>query len=65
MKCTNCGCKKLQEISILESDVIRIYGSVWQTVSSYACEKCGHVELYVCVDEEDGDEKEYYGTPRR
>lgn len=63
MKCTNCGCKNLVEISIIENNILRTHGDVWQTVSSYACAKCGHVDLYTYL-EKNKEEKDYYGTPR-
>jgi predicted nucleic-acid-binding Zn-ribbon protein len=47
MKCTACGNNKLYEISIIDNQVVRTEGYVAQTVNSYACENCGHVELYV------------------
>ena len=47
MKCIVCGCEKLKEIKIIDNQVLATEGYVAQTVKSYACEKCGHVELYV------------------
>lgn len=46
MKCSICGCKNLFEISIIDNQVLRTEGYVAQTVLSYACEDCGHIELY-------------------
>ena len=46
MKCIVCGCEKLKEIKIIDNQVVATEGCVTQTVNSYACEKCGHVELY-------------------
>ncbi len=50
MKCTACGCDKLYKIEIIDNQVVATEGYVYQTVFSYACEKCGHVELYVNKD---------------
>ena len=47
MKCIVCECEKLKEIKIIDNQVLATEGYVAQTVKSYACEKCGHVELYV------------------
>ena len=47
MKCTVCGHDKLKKIRILDNQVVATEGYVAQTVDSYACEQCGHVELYV------------------
>ena len=52
MKCTVCGCEKLKEIKIIDNQVLATEGYVAQTVNSYACEKCGHVELYIKQKEE-------------
>ena len=60
MKCTACGCKKLYKIEIINNQVVATEGYVEQTVDSYACEKCGHVELY--VDKNRKKEKSF--TPR-
>lgn len=46
MKCTVCGHDKLKKIRILDNQVVATEGYVAQTVDSYACEQCGHVELY-------------------
>lgn len=46
MKCTACGCENLKEIEIIGDSILATHGSVWQTVNSYMCQKCGHVELY-------------------
>jgi len=46
MKCTLCGNEKLKEIQIIDDQVVKTEGYVDQTVRSYACEKCGHVELF-------------------
>lgn len=46
MKCIVCGCEKLKKIKIIDNQVVASEGYVAQTVNSYACEKCGHVELY-------------------
>lgn len=46
MKCSVCGGERLFEMRILESDVLRTHGSVKQTVKAYACEDCGHIDLY-------------------
>ena len=48
-KCTVCGCEDLKPIRIINSQVLRTHGYVEQTVDSYACTKCGHVELYVKI----------------
>lgn len=47
MKCTVCGCENLYEIDIIDNQVVATEGYVEQTVKSYACKECGHVELYV------------------
>ena len=47
MKCTVCGCEKLNKIQIIDNQILATEGFVAQTVNSYACEECGHVELYV------------------
>ncbi len=47
MKCSVCGCNNLFEVRIIDSEILSGYGVVEQSVKSYACEKCGHVELYV------------------
>lgn len=47
MKCTVCGCEKLKKIKIIYCEIVATEGYVEQVVDSYACEKCGHVELYV------------------
>ena len=52
MKCIVCRSEKLKEIKIIDNQVLATEGYVAQTVSSYACEKCGHVELYVKQKEE-------------
>lgn len=46
MKCSICGSENLFEISIINNQVLRTEGYVSQTVLSYACEDCGHIELY-------------------
>lgn len=46
MKCSVCGSEKLFEMSIINSNILRTEGSVKQSVISYACEECGHIELY-------------------
>ena len=47
MKCIVCGCEELKEIKIINDQVVKTEGYVEQIVKSYACQKCGHVELYV------------------
>ena len=53
MKCTVCGCEKLNEIKIIDNQVVATEGYVAQTVKSYACESCGHVELYAKKSKEE------------
>ena len=62
MKCTACGCEKLYKVEIINNQVLATEGYVEQTVDSYACEKCGHVELY--VDKNRKKEKSHVWTPR-
>lgn len=47
--CTACGSDQLKPISILHSCVCD--GKVTQTVDSFYCTKCGHVELYARASE--------------
>lgn len=46
MKCSVCNCEKLSEIKIIDCQILATEGYVEQTVNSYVCEKCGHIELY-------------------
>lgn len=46
MKCSKCGCDKLFEMSIINNQVLATEGYVSQTVRSFACEDCGHIELF-------------------
>ncbi len=51
--CTACGSNELKPIPILFSNVCRTEGEVRQTVDSFYCVKCGHVELYARTAEVD------------
>lgn len=46
MKCSVCGSEKMFEVSIIDNQVLATEGYVRQTVKSYACEDCGHIDLY-------------------
>ncbi len=54
-KCTACGCKDLEEISLSGPAGSNSFFSLNRlhnaTVVSYACKKCGHIELYYKKDE--------------
>ena len=60
MKCTSCGCKNLKEIKIIDNQIVATEGYVAQTVKSYACKNCGHVELY--ASKAQAIQKEYRGS---
>lgn len=50
MKCLLCGKEKFFKVKIIDNQVIATEGYVSQTVDAYACENCGHVELFVSQD---------------
>lgn len=56
--CTACGSSELKPIPILYSDVSATEGEVRQTVDSFYCVKCGHVELYARIAEIDKCQKQ-------
>ena len=56
-KCTACGCEDLKKIKIISSEILATHGYVEQTVDSYVCTKCGHVELY--AKKENNKQKEF------
>lgn len=56
--CTACGSNELKPIPILFSNVCRTEGEVRQTVDSFYCVKCGHVELYARTAEVDKCQKQ-------
>lgn len=47
MKCSVCGSENMFEVSIIDNQVLATEGYVRQTVKSYACEDCGHIDLYM------------------
>ena len=56
-KCTACGSEELKPIPILYGSICE--GKVEQTVDSFYCTQCGHIELYArsteiqkCVEKE-------------
>jgi len=59
MKCTLCGNEKLKEIKIIDNQVVATEGYVAQTVKSYACEKCGHVEMFYDLSKTEGNYKDF------
>lgn len=46
MKCLNCGSQEFFQIQLLNTKIILDFPSEAQIVTSYACKKCGHVELF-------------------
>lgn len=53
MKCSVCGSKNMFEVSIIDNQVLATEGYVRQTVKSYACEDCGHIDLYMPKEKTD------------
>lgn len=47
MKCSVCGSENMVEVSIIDNQVLATEGYVRQTVNAYACEDCGHIDLYM------------------
>ena len=58
MKCTNCGNETFFETKILDNHVLATEGYVAQTVRSYACLQCGHIELFVSQNDIDAYNEE-------
>ena len=46
MKCLNCGSQEFFQIQLLNTSIILDFPRNAQIVTSYACKKCGHVELF-------------------
>ncbi len=46
MKCTMCGHEQLKEVKIIDNQIVATEGYVSQKCKSFACEKCGHIELF-------------------
>ncbi len=53
MKCSVCGSENMVKVSIIDNQVLATEGYVRQTVNSYACEDCGHIDLYMPKNETD------------
>lgn len=47
MKCLNCGSQEFFQIELLNTKIILDFPRNAQIVTSYACKKCGHVELFI------------------
>ncbi len=63
MKCLNCGCEKLVPVSMYDFNLLADCGDVNQNVNAYACEKCGHVELFVSKETIEKEKKGHNKNP--